>query len=177
MIKVNKESRLTPTTPYVKPLKTVGFSDRAKEFENSVMRLVHELLSPGSYALPWQTLGREIESIFEGDFGNAQFPIELSETESELLVRAEVPGFEEKEIELSVDPQRVYIGAKHREVTGEKGKTVYSERYYNEVGRTVELPAEINPDKVKATLNNGVLEITLLKAQAARKVPITVKAA
>jgi HSP20 family molecular chaperone IbpA len=178
MIKINKESGLTPARPYAKSLKTIGFLDRAREFETAVMRLVHELLAPGFYALPWQTLNREFESVFGNEFGYGRLPIEVTETESELVVRAEVPGFEEKEIGLSVDPERVYIGAKHGEVTGEKmGKTVYSEHYYNEIGRTVELPAEINPDKVKAVLNNGILEITLLKAQAAKKVPIAVKAA
>lgn len=79
---------------------------------------------------------------------------------------------------MRVEPYRVFIGGKREQATEEKkGKTVYSERSYNQIARWVELPSEIVPDKVKATLNKGLLEITLQKAQPAKKVPIEMKAA
>lgn len=58
-----------------------------------------------------------------------------------------------------------------------KVKTVYPGRTANQIARWFELGSEIVPDKVKATLNKGLLEIALQKAQPAKKVPIHVKAA
>lgn len=105
-------------------------------------------------------------------------PVELSETETEYSVRAEVPGFTEKELEIVLDPGRVYITGKSEKKTEEKKKkTVYSEISQNEIFRSFCLPAEIDADKAKAVLNNGVLEITMPKAQPAKKVAIMAKAA
>lgn len=105
-------------------------------------------------------------------------PVELTETDTELSVRAEVPGFTEKELEIVLEPSRIYItGKSEKKTEAKKKKTVYSEISQNEIFRSFGLPAEIDADKAKAVLNNGVLEITMLKAQPAKKVPVMAKAA
>jgi len=169
---VNRAERAS-TIPLLKPWKPEDFFDRMKEFDDAIMRRTYELFAPRFY-----TPVREQENLFRNEFEFAPVPIEVYETEEGLLVHAEVPGFKEKELEVRVEPHRVFIRGRREQVTEEKrGKTVYSERTYNQIARWFELPTEIVPDKVKATLDKGFLEITLHKAQPAKKVPIEVKAA
>ena len=106
-------------------------------------------------------------------------PLELSETDTELAVRAEVPGFTEKELEIVAEPGRLFITGKTEKKSEEKReKTLYSEISSNEVFRSVALPAEIDPEKVSAVLKNGVLEVSMHKAKPAKKVAVmTTKAA
>jgi HSP20 family protein len=107
-------------------------------------------------------------------------PLELSETDTELTVRAQVPGFTEKELEIVAEPGRLFItGQSEKEKKSEEKekKTLYSEISSNEVFRTISLPAEIDPEKVSAVLKNGVLEVSMHKAKPAKKVTVMAKAA
>lgn len=104
--------------------------------------------------------------------------VEVDESNDELIVRADVPGFRDKDIEVRVEPRRLIISGKWDQVRDEKKrKTIYSEKRSNEVFRALDLSEEIDPDKVRAKLEHGMLEISLPKAQPARKVPVAVKAA
>jgi HSP20 family protein len=105
-------------------------------------------------------------------------PLELSETDTALAVRAEVPGFTERELEIVVEPGRLFITGKTEKKSEEKKKqTLFSEISSNEIFRTIALPAEIDPEKASAVLKNGVLEISMPKAKTAKKVPVMAKAA
>jgi HSP20 family protein len=105
-------------------------------------------------------------------------PLELSETDTELTVRAEVPGFNEKELEIIVEPIRLFIKGKvDKKIEEQKKKTLYCEIASNEIFRSVSLPAEIDPEKVSAVLNNGVVEISMQKASPAKTINIAGKAA
>ncbi len=104
--------------------------------------------------------------------------VELSETDTEVSVRAEVPGFSEKDLEIGVEPGRLFIKGKVEKKSEEKKKkTIYSEISSNEIFRSVSLPADVDPEEVTAVLKNGVLEITMAKAVPAKKVAVTAKAA
>jgi HSP20 family protein len=104
--------------------------------------------------------------------------VELSETETEVSVRAEVPGFSEKDLEIGVEPGRLFIKGKVEKKSEEKKKkTIYSEISSNEIFRSISLPSDIDPEKVTAVLKNGVLDITMAKAIPAKKVAVTAKAA
>jgi HSP20 family protein len=97
--------------------------------------------------------------------------LDISESDKTLTVRAEVPGFREKDIEVSVEPRRVTIsGRRESAVEEKKGKTVYSEHCANQFFRAAELPAEVDTTSsaVKATYDQGVLTITLPKVEQAR---------
>ncbi|HUI43239.1 MAG TPA: Hsp20/alpha crystallin family protein [Terriglobia bacterium] len=172
-MKIVKTSGSAPAAPLHSSLKPEGFFDRMKEFEDSMLRRVYELFGPAP-----DVFKHDFESFFRSDAEFAPVPIELTETEDGYIIHAEVPGFKEKEVELRVEPRRIFIGGQREAFAEEKkGKTVYSERRCNQIARWLDLPTEINPDKVKATLSKGLLEITLHKAQPAKKVPIEVKAA
>jgi HSP20 family protein len=146
------------------------------------MRDVYDTLARRAYELfdgRGRQDGHDLEDWFRAESELlSPMPLEVDEANDELIVRADVPGFRDKEIEVRVEPRRLIISGKREQVRDEKKrKTVYSERRSDEVFRTLELSEEIDPDKVKATLQDGTLEISLPKARPARKVPVSAKAA
>ncbi len=123
--------------------------------------------------------GHDVENWLEAE---SEFlspvPVELAETDTEFTVRAEVPGFTEKELEIVVEPGRVFITGKTENRSEEKKKKrIYSEICENEIFRSFSLPAEIDPERVNAVLKNGFLEISLRKAKLVKKVTVVAKAA
>ena len=102
--------------------------------------------------------------------------LEITETDDNLAVRAEVPGFNTKELTIDVEPRRLTITGKHeaKEET-KKGKTVYSERCAKEILRVVDLPAEVDTSKVNATLKDGILNLDMPKVAHAKSVRVEPK--
>jgi HSP20 family protein len=105
-------------------------------------------------------------------------PVDITETETGLTIRADVPGFSEENLEVRVAPRSVCITGKRQEASEQKeGETVYSERRSNQIFRVFDLPSQIDPDRVNATLGDGILEIRLLKIGMGKKIPVLAKAA
>jgi HSP20 family protein len=123
--------------------------------------------------------GHDLEDWFRAEFESlSPMRMEISEADNELIVRADLPGFRDTDVEVRVAPRRLVISGKREEVhDGRKRKTIYSERRSDEVFRTLDLPEEIDPNKAKATLHEGTLEIDLPKAHLVRRLPVTARAA
>jgi len=129
-------------------------------------------------------LQNEFKTLYDRVFGampamfgpftepNYFWDFEAKETEKEVVVRAEVPGFEASEFEIELRNNRLYIKAEKKHEEGEKQKDYeYTERRYE---RFVELPVETDPAKVEANYRNGVLEVHLPKTEVAlaRRIPV-----
>lgn len=124
-------------------------------------------------------LGRELDDWLRAE-RELLHPMHINLTESDdaLEVKAEVPGFSEKELEIGVEPGRLTIAGKRETKKEEvKGKTVYAEECSDQILRVVDLPVEIETEKVTATLKNGVLELMLPKTAKSRRVRIQPRAA
>jgi len=105
-------------------------------------------------------------------------PVEITDNDEAFTLRAEVPGFTPKELEVKVEPSRLLIrGEAQRSQQRSAGKTIYSECQQNQIFRVVNLPTKINPDKVTASVQDGVLHIALPKATTVRANRVEVKAA
>jgi HSP20 family protein len=103
--------------------------------------------------------------------------LEIAESDDSLTVRAEVPGFSTKELEINVEPRKLMISGKHEaQEESKKGKTIYSERCAKEILRVVDLPAEVDSSKVNATLKDGILNIEMPKVAHAKTVRVEPKA-
>ncbi|TIM54398.1 MAG: Hsp20/alpha crystallin family protein, partial [Mesorhizobium sp.] len=86
--------------------------------------------------------------------------LEISESDNELRVTAEVPGMEEKDIEVLLDDDVLTLRGEKRSETDEKD---YSERFYGRFERRIPLGYEVENDNVNASFTNGVLTLTLPK--------------
>ena len=102
--------------------------------------------------------------------------IEVSETDDEVLVRAEVPGIAPKDLEISLSGDVLtLVGHKADGEEARNGARVYTERRYGEVRRAVQLPSAVDPERVEAEHQHGVVTVTLQKADAVRPKRIQIK--
>ena len=122
--------------------------------------------------------GFEIEP-FAGRLGAFSPKVDVKESEKDIRVTAELPGMNDKDIDVSLSKDALTIRGEKKEEKEDKGKDYYRmERSYGSFARTVPLPAEIDTDKVKAEFKKGVLTVTVPKtAKAMRETKkISVKA-
>lgn len=161
-----------PASP--KPVKVETLLDRMNEVFNDISKRAFEIFDGSG-----RVFGRELDDWLKAE-KEFLHPVHVQLTESgeSLALQAEVPGFDEKELDISVEPRRVTISGR-RETSKEekKGKTLYSETGCDQMLRVVDLPVEIETDKVTATLKNGVLELSMPKAAKARSIRIQPKVA
>lgn len=130
------------------------------------------------------TLRHQINQLFDelmhSDREFAQFPkienaawspaIELKETDTELILKAAVPGLEAKDLDVQVSEHGVSITGEHREEKREEKKGYFrSELHYGRFQRMVSLPVPIKHEQVQATFRNGVLTLTLPKAEVTQQ--------
>ena len=143
------------------------FSQRSKEIYDSIARHAFEIFeSNGGVS------GRDRENWLTAE-AELLHPVHLDIAESDeaVTVRAELPGFSAKELEIRLAPRRLAITGKRQTKQEQSAEnTVYSERCVDQVFRLVELPAEVNPEKATATLNDGVLQLAIPKVTVARSV-------
>jgi HSP20 family protein len=120
--------------------------------------------------------GRDLDHWFQAE-SELLHPahVRVRESADAITIDAEVPGFSANELQLSLEPRRLTISGK-KESSGDakKGNVVYSERCSTELLRSVELPVEVNTSRASATVNNGILELTVPKA-AVKNIPVQAK--
>lgn len=103
-------------------------------------------------------------------------PIDVSESESEICVRAEVPGIEPDKLDVQLTGEVLTIrGEKLDTRDADEGKRTWSERRWGSFARSVQLPCAVDPESVRAEHKHGVVTITLRKADALRPRRIEVK--
>jgi HSP20 family protein len=106
----------------------------------------------------------------------AGLPLDVMETDDALVLRAEIPGMDPKDIEIDLAGDVLTIaGQKTEEHKEERARYHHTERRYGSFRRSIRLPLPVEPDGVEAELKNGLLEITLRKAESLRPRRIEVK--
>lgn len=99
-------------------------------------------------------------------------PLEIEESNSEYVVRVEVPGFREKDIDLAFDDGQAIVSAQRTsESEHRKGKRIRTEQQSRTICRSFSLPSKIDPHRVRKHLRDGVLEIDLPKGPAGKNLP------
>jgi HSP20 family protein len=157
----------------IKQSATSDVLDRIQQTYDSIARRAFEIFENNG-----RWFGHEWEDWFRAE-SELLHPIhlEMAESDDTLIVRAEVPGFNTKELEINVEPRKLMIAGKHQaQEERKKAKTIYSERCAKEVLRVVYLPGEVDSSKVSATLKDGILNIELPKAAQAKTIRIAPKA-
>lgn len=104
------------------------------------------------------------------------FPVDVLDEADKVKIIAELPGFKKEEIETAIEDNYLVIRADKKEEKEETKKDyVRRERRYGEVSRRILIPADVNEEQTKATYRNGVMEVTLPKAEPAKKKRIDVQ--
>ena len=145
----------------------------------------------GTVSQPFLSLQREIDRLFD-DFtrgfstlsmmpapGGKLMPVtDVTETDKEIEINAELPGLEEKDLQINLSDNVLTIkGEKKAEKERKEKDFRMVERSYGAFERTIELPEGVNPDSIKATIAKGVLTVTVSKPAPAQAKTIEVKPA
>lgn len=135
---------------------------------------------------PIASLRREMDRLFDdmfrspvfGSFGGGlggitNWPsLDVKESDREVTVTAEVPGMNEKDVELLLDNGMLTIRGEKK---GERDERGYSERWYGHFERQIPLPSSVDEEHCKAEFNDGLLTVTLPKVEGAesrKRIPI-----
>jgi len=118
-------------------------------------------------------VGRPLRRVWEeGEWLPA---LDLTETAREVIVKAEIPGLEPKDIDISLSQNVLTIKGEKKRKREEKEEDYHLvERSYGAFTRSVELPVEVNSEKISASYKNGILRIVLPKSEEAKKKEIKI---
>ena len=106
------------------------------------------------------------ESLLEGDWAPS---VDVAETEEEIVVTAELPGIEQNEVDISIADDVLTLKGEKKEEKEEKKKNYHRiERTYGSFQRSIGLPTGVQADKATAKYKDGVLRITIPKAEEAK---------
>jgi len=133
------------------------------------------------------TLRHSMDRIFEDVFTPRSRPrtaapliwqpaVEIFETENEVVVKAELPGIDPKNVSVTVTAEGLTIKGEAKAEQEEKGRNYYRrELRYGAYERTIPLSAEVKSDETKATFRHGILEVTVPKAERVRPKTVNVE--
>lgn len=120
---------------------------------------------------PFTRWSSDVETGFEP-------AVDIYETSNELLVFATLPGVDMKDIHVEATPDTLIIRGERKPLISEEDVTVHHRSAWGGHGTfeaRYDLPVEVNPNKVKATFRNGILEVRLPKVESAKAVKIQVE--
>jgi HSP20 family protein len=151
------------------PVRRSQEDDALLDFRSQMNRLFDEFFERPFGLSPFTG-----ESGITGDFAPR---LDISETEKEVTLSAELPGMEPEDINIAIVRGTLTISGEKQIETEEKGKRFYRvERSYGSFHRTIPLPNEVDEDKIDAKFKRGVLKVKLPKTKAAqeqsRRIPI-----
>jgi HSP20 family protein len=146
-------------------------------------------LSPLRRVTNWRD---EVDQLFNMAFGRSSqenepgsqllegwFPaVDVFEDKDNLLVKAELPGLRKEDIEISLQDGYLSLSGERKQEEKREDACVYrSERWQGRFHRSISLPCRVEAEKIKATYNEGVLTVTLPKAEEAKpkQIPISFK--
>ena len=162
-----EESRKEPVAETGKEIEKAGRAHLTRPLEE-IERMV-DTYFPRGWLRPlrwdWPSLG-EIAAPFEGKLPK----VDIIDRDSEIVVRAEVPGVEKKDLDVSVTENTVTIrGQSSREEKEEKGDYFRCEIARGAFARTVALPGDVDSARVKAAFKDGLLELTIPKIEKSKR--------
>jgi HSP20 family protein len=136
------------------------------------------------YARPgvvWPTFGRltnlqdELDRLFESPLQAWTPALDVHEDKDGYSIRVELPGMKREEIEVSIQDDALIISGERKAESVAEGTEVHrQERFYGKFSRALTLPAAVAGDKVKAAYKDGVLTVSLPKAEEAKPRQITI---
>jgi HSP20 family protein len=142
---------------------------------------------------PWkpfrelERMRREIDRVWDSFFGEKPLmkagevgewlpSLDVAETNNDIVVKAEIPGMDPKDIDISLSNDILTIKGEKKQEKEEKEENYHLiERSYGKFVRSVRLPGEVKSAKINASYKDGVLNITLPKSEEAKKKEVKIK--
>lgn len=135
---------------------------------------------------PIESFHREINKVFDNFFNDFSFPslrnteelwsnsfspkVNVSESDNEIKVEAELPGLEEKDIDVTLNNNSLVIKGERKSQKEDKKENYHVvESSYGSFCRTIPIPDGVDTDKIDAVFKNGVMKINIPKTEEARK--------
>lgn len=153
---------------------------------NSLVRWQDPELAPWSPFNRLSSLREEIDRLFDlslpttrdvGFFSGWSPALDVHQDKENVFVRVEIPGMKREEIDISLHDGMLTIGGERkREEEFKEGEAFRSERFFGRFHRSVALPTPVDPNRVKAVYRDGILTVTLPKAEEAKPRQIEVTA-
>jgi HSP20 family protein len=150
--------------------------------ELTVWRPFRELTPFGDFERMRRDMDRLWDSFFErgtlrGEEAGEWLPsLDVAETKNEIVVKAEVPGLEPKDIDISLSDGLLTIKGEKKQEREEKEENYHLvERTYGSFTRSIRLPKEVQSDKINASYKNGILKVVLPKSEEAKKKEVKIK--
>ena len=132
-------------------------------------------------SVAWPTFGRlanlqdELDRLFESPLTGWAPALDVHEDKDSFSIRVELPGMRREDIEVSLQDGALVISGERKEEKVTEGTEVHrQERFYGRFSRALTLPSAVAGDKVKAQYKDGILTVTLPKAEEAKPKAITV---
>jgi|HigsolmetaAR201D_1030396.scaffolds.fasta_scaffold06252_5 HSP20 family protein len=111
---------------------------------------------------------RMFEDLFDRTDGTRRLAIDVIDEDDAIVVRADVPGIDPDKVKVEVKDDILTVSAEFEESSEEKDKRfLRRERRYGSFTRSIALPPGVNPDAIKATHKNGVVEIRVPRPEPA----------
>jgi HSP20 family protein len=125
----------------------------------------------GSWRSPFRRALFDVEPFLRGEVKWGKVPaVDVADTATNYEITAELPGLDDKDIEVKFSDGTLTIRGEKKEQKEEKKKNYYlSERHYGSFQRSFTVPDGVDPDKIEAVFKNGVLMVTLPKTAEAQK--------
>lgn len=150
------------------------FKKKNKEVEPENFFLNNESSQPKNVKTEVKTEAKD--AWLEEDYEEGQLSVDVFQTKEAIVIKSTIAGVKPEDIDISINNDMVTIrGKREIEQSISNEDYFYQECYWGGFSRSIILPLEIKPDKVEATLKNGVLTITLPKVEKAKAVSVRVK--
>lgn len=118
----------------------------------------------------------DLDGLFDSLFPSIKVPaVDIKENDNSYEIAAEIPGFEESEINLYVEKHTLVLEGKREEKSEEGRKYLLKERKIQSFSRSFTLPENLDEEKISASFKNGILSVTLPKLPKAEPKRIEVK--
>lgn len=130
-------------------------------------RAFEDTLSHLGISRPWTT----------GDGGQLFFPVDLIETDENIIVTASLPGARPEDVNITIQGNTMTISGEIKQEEMKEGEVYFRERRTGSFRRSFTLPTSVNAERVNAMFENGVLKVTVPKSEEAKPKKIQIKSA
>ncbi len=161
--------------------------DEEGQFETTFMKLEIEQIEETNNKPEGKIKNEELPPMKEGeetiieseknwpDEGNGELVLDVYQTEKDLVIQSAIAGIKPKDIDISIEREVITLKGERKKPLEEEGRYIFQECYWGNFSRRLLLPVEVDPERAKAEMKNGILTIRIPKINKEAKKKIAVE--